>query len=137
MGVIPVFHGESVIDMAGECVLASLRGKIISAPEKQEWRLQYHDDEASYVYTYEQKKAKWTPMNSNLHMQGIKVQVHNPVPVAGVKGNSTESTLMLLEIMKENKRKENRAKKDEIIRKMALEQKQRKQQKERPQNYFY
>merc|ERR1719228_1674318 len=123
----------------GECVLASLRGKIISAPEKQAWRVQYHDDEANYVYSYEHDKnrAKWTPMNSNLHMQGIKVQVHNPVPVASVKGNSTESTLMLLEIMKENKRKENRAKKDEIIRKMALEQKQRKQQKERPHNYFY
>merc|ERR1712055_983507 len=118
------------VSAMGDCVLASLRGKVLAAPEKQKWRLQYHDDGAEYAYTYEAKTTDWTPMNSNLHMQGIKVKVHNPVPETVSGGSSTESTLMLLELIKEKKKQENKVKKDEMIRKMALELKKKKKQRE-------
>ena len=29
-----------------------------------------------YAYSYERGTQKWTPLNSNMHMQGIKVRRH-------------------------------------------------------------
>merc|ERR1711890_219283 len=110
-----------------ECVLSSLRGKIIAAPESQKWRLQSYDDDTEYAYSYEQMDCEWTPLNSNLHMQGIKVKVHDPVPEAVVTVDPTETTLMLLELIKE-KKKENRTSKEEMIRRMAMEKKQKRQE---------
>ena len=33
------------------------------------------EEKAAYKYTCEQGEVPWTPMNSNLHMQGIKVHL--------------------------------------------------------------
>merc|ERR1712080_792995 len=95
--------------------------------ESQKWRLQSYDDDTEYAYSYEQMDCEWTPLNSNLHMQGIKVKVHDPVPEAVVSVGSTVTTLMLLELIKEKKKKENRTSKEEMIRRMAMEQKQKRQ----------
>ena len=58
-----------------------------------------------YKYTYE-KNRDWTPFNSNLHMQGIKVLVDNPVPENHQNPDSFEDTLLLLDIVKEKRMKE-------------------------------
>ena len=57
-----------------------------------------------YKYTYE-KNRDWTPYNSNLHMQGIKVIVDNPVPENHQNPDSFEDTL-LLDMVKEKRMKE-------------------------------
>merc|ERR1712029_1181673 len=82
-----------------------------------------------YKYTYEQNK-EWTPYNSNLHMQGIKVIVNNPVPESAKGSGSFGDTMLLLDIVKERKQNELKKEKEEKIRKMALEQK-RKQENQR------
>merc|ERR1712037_392951 len=73
-----------------------------------------------YAYSYERGTQKWTPLNSNMHMQGIKVVTHAPVPQKVIQGggDATETTLTILEIIKEKKRKENRARKEEMIQQM-------------------
>merc|ERR1712210_85970 len=101
-------------------VLPSLRGKVLAKPEKVKWRPQVDDDirKVEYAYSYEMGTQKWTPLNSNMHMQGIKVVTHAPVPQKVIQGggDATETTLTILEIIKEKKRKENRAKKFNSIR---------------------
>merc|ERR1712012_1164536 len=66
----------------------------------------------------------WTPYNGNLHMQGIKVLVNNPCP-AVKKENAFEDTMFLIDLLKQAKEKENKQKKDDMIRQMALEQKKK------------
>jgi len=60
-------------------------------------------------------------------MQGIKVLVADPVPVTTVKGGAVEDTLMLLDIVKEQRMKDNKQEKDERIRQMAMELKKKKE----------
>merc|ERR1712071_147313 len=121
-------------------VIQALRGKILRKPRKQKWMLKTDHDKKTedvtfeedddFEYTCEPDATKWTPLNSNLQMQGIKVLVDKPVPLETIKKiDSTEATLLLLGMMKEKKQKEEKQKKDERIREMALEQKRKKQEK--------
>merc|ERR1712226_957529 len=116
-------------------VLPSLRGKVLAKPEKVKWRAQVDDDirKVEYAYSYERGTQKWTPMNSNLHMQGIKVVTHAPVPQKVIQGggDATETTLTILEIIKERTIKESRAKKEEMIQQMAMELKMKQEKKQR------
>merc|ERR1712212_628511 len=118
-----------------DTVLPSLRGKVLAKPEKVKWRKQVDDDfrKVEYAYSYERGTQKWTPLNSNMHMQGIKVVTHAPVPQKVIQGggDATETTLTILEIIKEKKRRENRAKKDQMIQQMAMELKMKKENKKR------
>ena len=65
----------------------------------------------------------WSPYNANLHMQGIKVMVKEPMPKKIEKGDAFEDTMLLLEMMKEKKQKENKQLKEDQIRAMAMEKK--------------
>merc|ERR1712032_794859 len=64
----------------------------------------------------------WTPYNANLSMQGIKVLVDFPRPDSTSKENFYEDTMLLLQMVRDKKQKEN---KETKIRAMALEQKRR------------
>jgi len=89
-------------------------------------------DTEEYKYTCEPGHAEWTPMNSNLHMQGIKVLVHKPIPEKTINNlsDSHEDTLLLLDLIKQKKAKEGQQKKDAMIRAMALQQKEKRQQQQ-------
>merc|ERR1712025_1330806 len=81
-----------------------------------------------WKYTVENTAEEWTPYNSNLQMQGIKVVVNNPVPDIETKdGGAFEDTMLLLEIIKEKRQQEMKQIKEEKIRQMAMEQKKRKE----------
>ena len=67
----------------------------------------------------------WTPYNADLHMQGIKVMVKEAMPKKIEKGDAFEDTMLLLEMMKEKKQKENKLQKEERIRAMAMEKKRK------------
>merc|ERR1711931_551455 len=102
-----------------------MKGKILHKPYPHMWfKIPESDKEEEYKYTCELNK-EWTPFNSNLHMQGIKVVVNNPVPESHQNPDSFENTMMLLEMMKEKKLRENKEQKDEMIRLMALEKKKK------------
>jgi len=133
----------------GDNVIQSLRGKVHKVPRKHKWRVnteplntdlpepvledEEEDEEegVGFAYNYLPGDPNWTPMNANLHMQGIKVVVHNPVPEKAKKANSHETTLMLLDLIRQKKQKEVQKQKDEMIRKMAMEQKKRKEEERR------
>jgi len=83
-----------------------------------------------HKYTCELNK-EWTPFNSNLHMQGIKVRVNNPIPETSRGSGSFEDTMMLLDMMKDKKQKEQKTSKDELIREMAMQQKRKQEEKQR------
>merc|ERR1711962_610753 len=89
------------------------------------------EETEGYAYNYLPGDPNWTPMNANLHMQGIKVVVHNPVPETAKKANSHDTTLMLLDLIRQKRQKEVQTQKDEMIRKMAMEQKKRKEEERR------
>ena len=55
--------------------------------------------------------------------QIVQVLVQNPSPTKVEKDGSFEDTMLLLELMREKKQKENKMKKEEMIRQMAMEQK--------------
>merc|ERR1712110_1018148 len=55
---------------------ANLRGQVINKPKEQMWMLKSESDLEEYKYTCEPGHMEWTPLNSNLTMQGIKVQVN-------------------------------------------------------------
>merc|ERR1711909_40773 len=94
----------------GENVIQSLRGKIHRVPRKHKWRVntedkgivppapvleeEEEDEGEGFAYNLLPGDPNWTPMNSNLHMQGIKVVVHNPVPETAKKANSHDTTLL-------------------------------------------
>ena len=93
------------------------------------------------MYFQGDQVEKWSPYNANLHMQGIKVLVNDPMPQKIQKGDAFEDTMLLLEMMKEKKQKENKDKKvamidfltvvsalnlqEQQIRKMAMEKKRK------------
>merc|ERR1712062_690807 len=112
----------------------NLKGKIINAPYPHIWFKIPESvcENEDYKYTYE-KNRDWTPFNSNLHMQGIKVLVDNPVPENHQNPDSFEDTL-LLDIVKEKRMKEMQQRKDDdMIRQMALEQKKKLEEKRKGQ----
>merc|ERR1711997_177044 len=114
----------------------NLKGKIINAPYPHIWFKIPESvcENEDYKYTYEKSdNGDWTPFNSNLHMQGIKVVVHNPVPETHQNPDSFEDTLLLLDMVKEKKRKEMKQRKDDMIRQMALEQKKKLEEKRKGQ----
>merc|ERR1719209_456586 len=91
--------------MSAAEVIESLRGKVLEKEEKEDGQ-------------------QWTPYNANMSMQGIKVLVKEPLPAEAKKsGDSFEDTMLLLDIVRENK-------KEEMIRAMAMEQKRKKETKE-------
>merc|ERR1712228_1025151 len=92
-------------------VISALRGKVI---QKKDRKVEYGE-----------QIEEWSPYNANLHMQGIKVMVKEPVPQEMQKGDAFENTMLLLEMIKEKKQKES---KDEMIRAMAMEKKKRLEQ---------
>ena len=73
--------------MSAEDVISSLKGKVI----------QKKQDELN----------KWTPYNAELQMQSIKVLVKDPVP-NNVAGGSFEDTMLLLEMIKDKRQKDNK-----------------------------
>merc|ERR1711864_10353 len=103
-----------------------LKGKILAKPTEQIWMLNQSKIEDDHKYTAE-LGMKWTPLNSNLCMNSIKVRVSEPVPMEIIQEGSFEDTMLILEMVKEKKLKENRMKKEEMIRSMALQQKMKKQ----------
>merc|ERR1712123_420407 len=90
-------------------VMQSLRGKVIS---KNDRKVEYGDH-----------IEPWSPYKANLHMQGIKVMVKEPMPQMIQKGDAFEDTMLLLEMMKEKKQKENKQQKEDQIRSLAMEKK--------------
>merc|ERR1739846_57272 len=109
-----------------------LKGKIIQKPAKQMWfRIPESVQNEDHKYTCE-LEHQWTPFNSNLHMQGIKVLVNDPIPDTTRNPGSVEDTLLLLDIMREKKEQDNTKRKEEMIRDMAMQQKKKQEEKQRP-----
>merc|ERR1712106_280528 len=108
MGVFELTEVNRGKVMATE-VMQALRGKVIS---KNDRKVEYGD----HIET-------WSPYNANLHMQGIKVMVKEPMPQMIQKGDAFEDTMLLLEMMKEKKQKENKQQKEDQIRAMAMDKK--------------
>lgn len=117
--------------------LAALKGKILEKPKQHIWRINKQNwrKEDQHKYTCELHEETWTPYNSNLHMQGIKVLVKDPPPISKVSGGAFEDTMMLLELLKEQKQGENQKLKEEKIREMAMEQKRKKEAEMGRRNY--
>jgi len=109
-------------------VEGKLRGRILVKPKEQMWMLQRVKAGEGWKYTCEPGHVQWSPMNSNLHMQGIKVKVDTPVPAKTHRKSacSIEDTLLLLDLIREKARMETRIEKEEKIRILALQQKQKK-----------
>merc|ERR1712154_16002 len=104
----------------------NLKGKILEKPEKHYWRVNKQANK-NYKYTVDHEISAWTPYNSNLQMQGIKVVVDQPVKK--ISAGSVEDTLLLLDIVRGKQQEDNRRQKEERIRQMALEQKRKKEGK--------
>merc|ERR1712121_246819 len=130
----------SLVKMPAKKGLPDLRGKIIKAPALKKWYPTIDNDkcvysskllnEEDYAYTVE-KQVEWTPYNSNLHMQGIKVIVKDPIPEAIKTNDAVEHTLLLLDMLKDIKKKENEEAKARMIREMAMAKKQKLEEKEK------
>merc|ERR1711955_195809 len=90
-----------IIEMAAE-VIQTLRGKVLT---KNDRKVEYGDS-----------IEPWSPFNADLHMQGIKVMVKDPVPRKIQKGDAFEDTMLLLEMMKEKKQREKKQQKEDLIR---------------------
>merc|ERR1712183_968986 len=97
-------------------------------------QVQEEETEDTFAYTYE-KPTVWTPYNSNLHMQGIKVYVKDPQPTSTKKVDTTENALFLMDMLRDMKRKENEEKKEQYIRDMAMAKKN-KIEEEKRKNHF-
>jgi len=109
---------------SAETVISSLRGKVLQKPMRK----------TSHV-DCSMNEGDWTPYNGSLHMQGIKVLVNNPCPSVK-KEDAFEDTLFLIDLLKQSKEKENKQKKDDLIRNLALEQKKKKEGNRVKKYYF-
>merc|ERR1712042_63350 len=67
-----------IIEMAAE-VIQTLRGKVLT---KNDRKVEYGDS-----------IEPWSPFNADLHMQGIKVMVKEPVPRKIQKGDAFEDNV--------------------------------------------
>lgn len=70
-----------------ETSIQKLKGKVIETPKEHKWRINKQvrkslkenliltsvQENRNYRYTVENEDSVWTPFNSNLQMQGIKV----------------------------------------------------------------
>merc|ERR1711988_104 len=121
MGIVLTPQRENR-ELIMETSIQKLKGKVIETPKEHKWRINKQENR-SYRYTVENEDSVWTPFNSNLQMQGIKVVVNQPVPEVRVGSGSVEDTLLLLEMVREKQQQENRKLKEERIREMGLEQK--------------
>merc|ERR1712241_417455 len=92
--------------------MGKLRGQLIDKPKEQMWMLKSESDLEEYKYTCEPGHMEWTPLNSNLTMQGIKVQVNRPIPETTISNlaNSHEDTLLLLDLMRHKRQQEGQKK---------------------------
>jgi hypothetical protein len=70
-----------------------------------------------YKYTCEPGHTEWSPMNSNLTMQGIKVKENRPIPEKTTNNmtNSHEDTLLLLDLMRQKRADEGQKKRVGLI----------------------
>merc|ERR1712173_511828 len=107
-------HSQS---LSMQTSIQNLKGKVLEKPDKHYWRVNKQANK-NYKYTVDHEISAWTPFNSNLKMQGIKVVVDQPVKK--ISAGSVEDTLLLLDIVKEKQQVENRKLKEEKIRQMAL-----------------
>merc|ERR1712226_545839 len=107
-----------------------LRGQVINKPKEQMWMLKIDSDLEEYKYTCEPGHMEWTPLNSNLTMKGIKVQVNRPIPETTINNlaNSHEDTLLLLDLMRHKREQEGKKKREDMIREMALQQRKKKEE---------
>ena len=127
-------------------VISSLKGKVI---KKNENKLAYVELIQKFwkinKYFYQGESEEWTPFNAEMNMQSIKVLVKNPAPQKVQVDSSFEDTMLLLEMMKEKKQKENKKQKvwvwldeyhhqsyvsllqEDRIRQMAMEKKMKSQ----------
>jgi len=107
-----------------------LRGQVVHRPKEQVWMLKADADLEEYKYTCESGHTAWTPMNSNLCMQGIKVKENRPIPEQTITNlaDSHEDTLLLLDLMRQKRMKEGAQKREAMIRELGLAKKQAKQQ---------
>merc|ERR1711970_404765 len=87
-----------VLAMSSQEVISSLRGKVLERPSR---KISHGENQRPCDILHED----WTPYNSNLQMQGIKVVEINPVP-AVKKGDAFEDTMMLIDMMKQQAEKE-------------------------------
>merc|ERR1712215_16758 len=111
--------------MSSKDVRPSLRGKVLKKPAIKNWFPNIElEKESEYAYTFSDDTV-WTPFNSNLHMQGIKVLVKEPVPETSKKADAIEDTLFLLEMVKEERRKEKEEEKAQQIKKKKKKKKKR------------
>merc|ERR1712066_865365 len=101
--------GSFAVIMSAEDVISCLKGKVI---QKNQYKSEYGEFN------------EWTPFNAELQMQSIKVLVKDPIPNK-VGGGSFEDTMLLLQMIKEKQQKENKKIKDERIRQMAMEKKEK------------
>merc|ERR1712062_597367 len=101
--------------------IQKLKGKVLEKPENHLWRVNKQANK-NFKYTVDHENSTWTPYNSNLQMQGIKVVVDQPVKK--ISAGSVEDTL-LLDIVRGKQQEDNRRQKEESIRQMALEQKRK------------
>merc|ERR1711874_563667 len=99
-----------------------LRGQVIDKPKEQMWMLKSDADLEEYKYTCEPGHMEWTPLNSNLTMQGIKVQVNRPIPETTISNlaNSHEDPLLLLDLMRHKRQQEGQKKKKEAERSRSM-----------------
>eukprot|EP00090_Calanus_glacialis_P007650 TRINITY_DN16094_c0_g1_i1.p1 TRINITY_DN16094_c0_g1~~TRINITY_DN16094_c0_g1_i1.p1 ORF type:complete len:116 (-),score=39.10 TRINITY_DN16094_c0_g1_i1:48-395(-) len=115
--------------MSSQEVISSLRGKVLERPTR---KISHGENQRPCEIQHE----AWTPYNSNLQMQGIKVVVINPVPEVK-KGDAFEDTMLLIDMMKQQKQKENKQKKEDRIRQLAMEQKRKMEEKGKsPRNFM-
>eukprot|EP00090_Calanus_glacialis_P016887 TRINITY_DN26430_c0_g1_i1.p1 TRINITY_DN26430_c0_g1~~TRINITY_DN26430_c0_g1_i1.p1 ORF type:complete len:118 (+),score=35.75 TRINITY_DN26430_c0_g1_i1:45-398(+) len=109
--------------MSSTEVLSSLRGKVLKTPQRKV-------SHGESTHLCEIQHEAWSPYNSNLQMQGIKVIVKNPVPKVK-KGDAFEDTMLLIDMMKQQKEMNNQEKKETRIRELALEQKRKREEKDK------
>lgn len=98
-----------------DAVISSLRGKVLEKPARKQSHLSQGD-----------VTEDWTPYNSSLHMQSIKVRVNNPSIPQVKKDDAFEDTMFLIDLVRQQKQKENKEKKEEMIFRMAMEAKKKK-----------
>merc|ERR1712198_99084 len=103
--------------MSSQEILSSLRGKVLERPPR---KISHGENQRPCEIQHD----AWTPYNSNLQMQGIKVVAINPVPEVK-KGDAFESTMLLIDMVRQQNENENKKKKEERIRELALEQKRK------------
>merc|ERR1712223_2000099 len=102
-----------------------LRGQVIDKPKEQMWMLKSESDLEEYKYTCEPGDMEWIPLNSNLTMQGIKVQVNRPIPETTISNlaNSHEDTLLLLDLMRHKRQQEGQKKRVKLIPQLDIDDK--------------